>query len=142
MNSFLISAGQRNRRGGFSLVEATFSLGILSFGFLSLAPLLAMGLASARLARDDRATAQIAQTLIEDGRQGTLVSGTLYLDIQGTALTSAQMAAYTAKTTSVTPYLGNAALTQLTLQVTPLGAPDRTRFYAAVFPTPPVAVQP
>ena len=142
MNSFFIGTGKNKQRGGFSLVEATFSLGILSFGFLSLAPLLALGLTSARLARDDRAMAQIAQTLIEDGRQGTLASGTLYLDIQGTALTSAQMAAYTAKSTSVAPYLGNASLTQLTLQVTPLGAPNRTRFYAAVFQTPPAAVQP
>jgi len=142
MNSFFIGAGKNRQRGGFSLVEATFSLGLLSFGFLSLAPLLALGLTTARLARDDRATAQIAQTLIEEGEQGALPAGIVYLDIQGTALTSAQMAAYAAQSTSVTPYLGNASLTQMTLQVTPLGAPNRTRFYAAVFQTPPAAVQP
>jgi uncharacterized protein (TIGR02598 family) len=140
MNSFHIGAGKKRQRGGFSLVEATFSIGLLSFTFLTLAPLLALGLKTARLARDDRATAQIAQTLTEEARQGTLASGTVYLDIQGTALNSAQTAAYTARSTSVTPYLGNASLTQTTLQVTPLGAPDRTRIYAVVYPTPPLPV--
>jgi uncharacterized protein (TIGR02598 family) len=136
MNPFRIGTGKKVRRGGFSLVEATFSLGLLSFGFLSLAPLLSLALEAARHARDERATAQIAQTLIEEGKQGTLNPGTVYLDIQGTALPSAQAAAYQAQNTSVTPYLGNASLTQLKLQVTPLGAPNRARFYAAVFPTP------
>jgi len=141
MNSFHIGAGKKWQRGGFSLVEATFSIGLVSFTFLTLAPLLALGLKTARLARDDRATAQIAQTLTEEARQGTLASGTVYLDIQGTALPSAnstQTAAYAARSTSVTPYLGNASLTQTTLQVTPLGAPDRTRIYAVVYPTPPL----
>jgi uncharacterized protein (TIGR02598 family) len=143
MNSFLIGAGKKRQRGGFSLVEATFSIGLLSFGFLTLAPLLALGLKTARLARDDRATAQIAQTLTEEARQGTLASGTIDLDIQGTVLNSANstpMAAYTAQSTSVTPYLGNASLTQTTLRVTPIGAPDRTRIYAVVYPTPPLPV--
>jgi type II secretory pathway pseudopilin PulG len=72
MNSFRIRSVGKKQRGGFSLVEATFSIGLLSFGFLTLAPLLALGLKTARHARDDRATAQIAQTLIEDAKQGTL----------------------------------------------------------------------
>ena len=138
MKSFRICAGEKKQRGGFSLVEATFSIGLLSFGFLTLAPLLALGLKTARHARDDRATAQIAQTLIEDARQGTLAPGTVYLDIQGTALNSTQMAAYTAQSTSVTPYQESASLTQMTLRVTPLGAPDRVRTYAVVFQTPPL----
>jgi uncharacterized protein (TIGR02598 family) len=138
MNSFRIGSGEKKQRGGFSLVEATFSIGLLSFAFLTLAPLLTLGLKTARLARDNRAAAQIAQTLTEEARQGTLASGTVYLDIQGTALNSAQMAAYTAQSTSVTPYLGNASLTQTMLRVTPLGAPDRTRIYAVVYPTPPL----
>jgi len=141
MKSFRIGSGEKRQRGGFSLVEATFSIGLLSFGFLTLAPLLALGLKTARLTRDDRATAQIAQTLIEDARQGTLAPGTVYLDIQGTALTSSAtnstpMAAYTAQSTSVTPYQGSASLTQMTLRVTPLGAPDRARTYAVVYQTP------
>jgi uncharacterized protein (TIGR02598 family) len=136
MKSFRIGLGEKKQRGGFSLVEATFSIGLLSCGFLTLAPLLALGMKTARLARDDRATAQIAQTLIEDARQGTLAPGTVYLDIQGTALNSAQTAAYTAQSTSVTPYQGSSSLTQMTLQITPLGAPDRVRTYAVVYQTP------
>lgn len=136
MNSFRIHSDEKKRRGGFSLVEATFSIGLLSFGFLTLAPLLALGLKTARLARDDRATAQVAQTLIEEARQGTLASGTVYLDIQGTVLNSSQAAAYTAQSTSVTPYTGNASLTQMTLRVTPVGAPDRARTYAVVYQAP------
>ena len=142
MNSFRIRSAGKKQRGGFSLVEATFSIGLLSFGFLTLAPLLALGLKTARHARDDRATAQIAQTLIEDAKQGTLAPGTVYLDIQGAALNSAnstQMAAYTAQSTSVTPYQGSASLTQMTLRVIPLGAPDRVRTYAVVFQTPPLS---
>ena len=134
MNSFRIGSGEKKRRGGFSLVEATFTIGLMSFGFLTLAPLLALGLKTARLARDDRATAQIAQTLIEEARQGTLAAGTVYLDFEGAACGSAQ-AAYTAQSTSL-PITGSASLTRLTLQVTPLGAPDRVRIYAVVFQTP------
>jgi len=136
MKLFRFNCGRGHRRGGFSLVEATFSIGLLSFGFLTLAPLLALGLKTARLARDDRATAQVAQTLIEEAKQGTLASGTVYLDIQGTVLNSSQAAAYTAQSTSVTPYQGNASLTQMTLRVTPLGAPDRVRTYAVVYQAP------
>jgi uncharacterized protein (TIGR02598 family) len=136
MNSFRIGSGEKKRRGGFSLVEATFSIGLMSFGFLTLAPLLALGLKTARLARDDRATAQIAQTLIEEARQGTLASGTVYLDFEGAACGSAQ-AAYTAQSTSL-PITGSASLTRLTLRVTPLGAPDRVRIYAVVFQIPPL----
>ena len=117
-------------------MEATFSIGLLSFGFLTLAPLLALGLKTSRGARDDRGTAQIAQTLIEEARQGTLASGMAYLDFEGAACGSTQ-AAYTAQSTSVTPYEGTASLTKMTLRVTPLGAPDRVRTYAVVFQTPP-----
>jgi len=116
-------------------VEATLSLGLLSFGFLSLASLLAFGLKTARLARDDRTTVQIAQTLIEEAKQGTLASGTAYLDVEGNVCGSAQ-AVYTARAT-LSPVTGSASLTRLTLQVTPLGAPDRVRIYAVVFSAQP-----
>ena len=134
MNSFRTFSGGKKQRGGFSLVEATFSIGLLSFGFLALAPLLALGLKTARLARNDRATAQIAETLVEEARQGTLASGTAYLDLEGAPCSSAQ-AAYTVQSTTQT-VSAIASLTQLKLQVTPLGAPDRTRIYAVVFQTP------
>ena len=126
--------GKKEKRGGFSLVEATFSLGLLSSAFLILAPLLALGFKSARLARDNRATAEIAQTLIEKAQQGTLSAGTAALDLQGNVCASNQ-AAYTEKST-LTPLTGNNSLTRLTLQVTPVGAPDRVRTYAVVFQAP------
>jgi len=91
-------------------------------------------LKTARFARDDRATAQIAQTLTEEARQGTLASGTAYLDFQGNACSFAQ-ATYSAQST-FQPVTGSASLTRLTLRVTPLGAPDRVRIYATVFPAP------
>jgi len=122
------------QRGGFSLVEATLSIGLLSFGFLTLTPLLSLGLKTSRVARDDRVTAQIAQTLIEEARQGTLTPGTpLYLDIQGATLSSAQTAAYIAQSTTLAI---PGSLTQMKLQITPLGAPDRARTYAVVYQTP------
>ena len=126
--------GKNQQRGGFSLVEATFSIGLLSFGFLSLAPMLGLGLKTARLARDDRATAQIAQTLAQEAEQGTLPAGTIYLDFEGANCSSAQ-AAYAVQSTSA-PVTGSSALTQTTLRVTPLGAPDRARTYAVVFQAP------
>ena len=127
-------SGRKKKRGGFSLVEATFSLGLLSSAFLILAPLLALGFKTARLARDNRATAEIAQTLIEKARQGTLSQGTANLDFQGNICASDQ-ASYTEKST-LTPFTGNTSLTRLTLQVTPVGAPDRVRTYAVVFQAP------
>jgi uncharacterized protein (TIGR02598 family) len=138
MKLFLFHRSKKRDRGGFSLVEATFSIGLLSFGFLTLAPLLALGLKSARGARDDRTTAQIAQTLVEEAKQGTLATGTTYLDIQGTQLGSNQAAAYSAQGT-FQAVAGCSSLTRLTLQITPLGAPDRTRIYAVVFQTPPTS---
>ncbi len=132
MKHLLLNQGKKTR-GGFSLVEASFSIGILSFGMLTLAPLLAVGMKAARTARDDRTSVQIAQTLVEEARQGTLATGTLYLDFEG-APCAASRAVYTVQATS-NPVPANAALTQTTLRLTPIGAPDRTRTYAVVFPS-------
>jgi hypothetical protein len=101
---------------------------------MTLTPLLTLGMKTARLARDDRDTAQIAQTLTEEARQGTLASGTVYLDFEGAACSSDQ-AVYAVQSTSQT-VAGEASLTRLTLRVTPLGAPDRARIYAVVFQAP------
>ena len=73
---------RRKKRLGFSLVEAALSVGILSFGFLSLVPLIGMGTTAAREARDNRAMSQIAETFIPDARQGTAIGGVSYLDNQ------------------------------------------------------------
>jgi uncharacterized protein (TIGR02598 family) len=134
MKPFLCRIGKRDARGGFSLVEATLSIGLLSFGFLTLVPLMAIGLKTARVAHTNRDTAQIAQSLVEEARQGTLASGTTYLDFQGNA-TGATTAAYAAQST-LQAVSGNATLTRLTLRVTPVGAPDRARTYAVVFSAP------
>jgi hypothetical protein len=93
--------------------------------------LLAVGLKSARLSQNDRATAQIAQTLMQEAQQGTPVAATVYLDFNGAPCSSTQ-AAFTAQST-VQAVTGNASLTRMTLQVTPLGAPDRARTYALVY---------
>ena len=134
MKAFFFNRGQRQHRGGFSLVEATFSVGLLSCGFLTLAPVLALGMKTARGAQDDRATAQIAATLVEEAKQGTLAPGTVYLDFEGASCGAAQ-AAYTAQSTSA-PVAGSTALTKWTLLLTPLGAPDRARTYALVLQAP------
>ncbi len=133
MKLFLARRRKKSQRNGFSLVEATFSIGLLSCGFLTLAPLLALGLKDARLARNDRVTAQIAQNLVEEAKQGTPVTGTSYLDLEGSPCSSSQ-AAYTAQTTS-TQLAGSPLLNRLTIRLTPLGAPDRARIYAVVLPS-------
>ncbi len=132
---------QNRLKGGFSLVEATFSIGVLSFGFLSLIPLLALGTKTARLAHDNRATVQIAENLIEEARQGTLSPGTLHLDAQGNPCPVAQTI-YTVqavlKPISDSPMTGTetASPTWLTLRITPTGSPDHPRIYAVIFSAP------
>jgi uncharacterized protein (TIGR02598 family) len=135
---------RRVRLRGFSLVEAVFSIGVMSFGFLSLAPLLALGLTSARDARENRATAQIATTLVQQARQGTLVAGSQYLDSSGNACASSNDAAFVAQSTltGIAPGAGggtssSAGLTRLTLRVAPIDGPGSARTYVDVFPTPP-----
>ncbi len=128
-------------RCGFSLVETVLSVGIMSFGFLSLAPLLVVGLNGARLARETRATAQIAATLVEEGKQGKLAAGTAYFDSALHACASAQ-AAYTAQSTLVPFDLGGEAggnsLTRLTMRIAPRGPSSAARTYVDVFPALPV----
>jgi hypothetical protein len=70
--------------------------------------------------------------LIQEAQQGTLATGTIYLDEQGETCTAAQ-AAFAVQQTEL-PLA--ASLARLTLQITPVGAPDRTRTYAVVLQTP------
>ncbi len=123
------------------MIEATLSLGIMSFGFLALVPMLVLGTKTARQARDGQAATQIAQTLIEEAKQGTLSSGTLYLDAGENPCSMAD-AIYTVQAL-LQPVAGNPASvagtalpTRLTLRVTPTGAPERARIYAVVLSTP------
>ncbi len=119
-------------RQGFSLVETAFSLGVLSFGFLSLVPLVGLGLTSARQARDSQLTAQIATTLAAQAREGTLTNGVGYVDNQG-AVCGSSTACYQTQTTEST-VAGNC--TRLTIQVAPIGNPNRVQAYAVVLPPP------
>jgi uncharacterized protein (TIGR02598 family) len=115
---------------GFSLVEAALSLGILSFGMLSLTPLVGLGLTSERQARDGQLTAQIAQTLTEQAREGTLTNGSGFCDNQG-ALCSSSTACYETQTTE-TMLAGNCM--RVTIRITPIGNPNRPQDYAVVLP--------
>lgn len=121
--------GSRSQRG-FNLVEVCITMGILSVAIVTMGPLMGLGLKDSRLARDDRASAQIARTLAEEARQGTLGAGLLSLDDQG-APCSPLSAAFVAQT--VTRNVGNAS-SQLALRVTPVGAPGHARVYAVVLP--------
>jgi uncharacterized protein (TIGR02598 family) len=129
----------RSRRG-FSLVETVLSLGVMSFGFLALAPLLTLGLNGARMARENRVTAQIAATLIEEAKQGTLAAGTVYLDSASNPCAVAQ-AAYVVQESMAEFDPGSAGnsgpLSRLTLRIAPRDTAGAARTYADVFPTPP-----
>jgi len=130
MKLFRFHRGGCRARGGFNLVEATLTIGIMSFSFLTLAPLLGLGMKTARFAGDDRGSALLARTLVQEARQGTLGIVPQYFNDQGAACTPLE-AAFMVQ--PVTQAIGNSA-SQLTLRVTPLGAPDRARVYAVVLP--------
>jgi uncharacterized protein (TIGR02598 family) len=128
MKSFRTAS--RKSRLGFSLVEGAFSLGILSFGFLSLAPVLGLGLDSARTARDRQVSAQIAETLEEQAREGALTTGSASFDSQ--AQPCAPAGAPFQVTTTETALPGNC--TRVTIQVAPADSPGRPLDYAVVLP--------
>jgi hypothetical protein len=111
-------------------VETTLSLGLMSFGMLALMPLLAVGLKAAHDSNGERDTAQIAETLVEQAKQGSLAA-TTYLDFQGNSCAPAE-AAYTAQATSQAEPT-NARLARLTLRLVPAGDPNRARTYVVVF---------
>jgi type II secretory pathway pseudopilin PulG len=137
MKHFRFKLG-RKRHGGFSLVESVLSLGIMSFGVLALAPLLVLGLGSAHLARENRATAEIAASLFEQAKQGTLGAGPVYFD-SATQPCGVNQAVYAVQPAEqpVAAAGGTAPLVRLILRVTPVGRPGAARTYADVFPTPP-----
>jgi hypothetical protein len=106
----------------------------MSFGFLAVAPLLAVGMNGARLARETRMTAQIAATLTEEAKQGTLAPGPAYFDSASNPCAAAQ-AAYTVQESVAPVGVAGSALSRLTLSIASPG--NATRIYADVFPTPP-----
>ncbi len=111
----------------------------MSFGFLALVPLLVLGLKAAQVARGDRATSQIAETMIEQAKQGTLVTGTAYFDAESNPCPAAQAAFVVQDNLAELNSSGTSAsapLTQLTLRISPRALPGTVRIYADVFPTP------
>ncbi len=111
-------------------METSLSIGVFGFAMVTLTSLLGVGMKTTRYERDDRASALVAKTLIEEARQGTLPAGTLYLDEQGAASTPAA-AVFTVQPTSTA--ISN-SVSRLTLRVVPNGAPDRTQVYAVLLP--------
>jgi len=107
---------------------------MLSFGFLSLIPLLALGAKTAHQAHDNRLTAQIAENMTEDIRQGALSPGIFHLDADGRTC-PADRAIYTVDA-ALQPVEGAPGSQRLTLRIAPRGTPDRARTYAAVLPAP------
>ncbi len=130
MKRIRFNRGSRSARGGFNLVEVSFTIGILSIAIVTLGPLMVFGLKTSRSARDDRMSAQIARTLTEEAKQGTLGTATMYLDDQGAAC-SPLNAAFVVQ--PVTQSAGSGA-SRLSLRVTPVGAPGHARVYAVVLP--------
>ena len=59
----------RKQQGGFSLVEISAALGIVSFAFVALLGLMANGIGQFREAMDTTVTAQIASRMINDAQQ-------------------------------------------------------------------------
>jgi type II secretory pathway pseudopilin PulG len=125
-----VRTAPRQGRLGFSLVEASVSIGVLSFGFLALAPLLGLGLNSARQSRDSQMAAQIARDLAAEAREGTLTVGGGYCDSVGAPCPEPGACFLTQSTE--TALAGNC--TRLTIVVTPVDAPSRPLSYAVVLP--------
>ena len=80
----LCSDSARRRRGGFSLVEITMAIGIVSFAFVAVLGLLPSGLNTFRKAMDASVSSQIFQRVINEAQQtdfNTLVATPLPDDI-------------------------------------------------------------
>jgi len=130
MKGFRFHRGRCSARGGFNLVEVSFTIGVLSLAIVTLGPLLGMGLKTSSNARDDRMSAQIARSFAEQAKQGALGSGTVYLNYQGLACNPPSAAFVVQPVIQSAGGVGS----QLALRVTPVGAPGRARVYAVVLP--------
>ncbi len=90
----------RPNRGGFSLIEVTLSLAVVSFAFLSVFGLLPLGLNTFHSAIDISVGSQISQCIMNDLQEtdfNTLTAtppGIRYFDNQGIELTSQAGATY------------------------------------------------
>jgi hypothetical protein len=95
--------------------------------------MLALGLKSSRASRDERACSQIVRTLVQEARQGSLTTGTSYVDNYGMPCPAAQ-ASFTAQST--VDAISGPSASRLTVRITPTGSPGSVRTYAVVFQSP------
>jgi uncharacterized protein (TIGR02598 family) len=94
-----MSSDTPSRQRGFSLIEVTLALGIVSFAMVSLLAMIPVGLNSFKQAMDLTVEAQIVQSVVNDiglRQYSTLATDQYYFDVQGTPTTSATDKAYTA----------------------------------------------
>lgn len=68
---FASGLSQRLRTAGFSLVEVTLAIGIVSFSLISLLGLFAVGLESGRQSESDTVLAEVADRLFNDRLAGS-----------------------------------------------------------------------
>jgi uncharacterized protein (TIGR02598 family) len=90
---------------GFSLVEVTMALGVVSFAVLAVMGLLPVGLSNLRQSMDQTVEAQIVQAIAAQSvvaRFTGLATGVQYFDDEGLPTDAGQDARYTANVT-VTP---------------------------------------
>ncbi|HSI84972.1 MAG: Verru_Chthon cassette protein B [Candidatus Methylacidiphilales bacterium] len=90
--------GRRAGRGGFSLAEVIISLGVVSFGMLSILGMLPVGLSMFNKARSNTVEAQIVQgisneiLLTDFGHLAAMADQTFYFDNEGKSLPGTDVA--------------------------------------------------
>ncbi|NJK90512.1 MAG: Verru_Chthon cassette protein B [Blastochloris sp.] len=136
LNSF-----SRQQRRGFSLIEVTMSLGIISIGMMALVAMLPLGLKAFKSSVDMTLQAQIAQSILNQAQQikfsnlGDL-DGTFYFDAEGALLPNKTGAAFETEVafpetrTRVPSNNGREELEPLTtisITIKPMTSPERSK---------------
>ena len=98
-----VKAREHGRVGGFSLIEVTIALGLITFAVVAVLGVLPTGLTSLRRAMDQTVEAQIVQTVGAQAVTGEFASvetgGPLYFDEEGQAIASGDTNTYYYKAT-------------------------------------------
>lgn len=131
------------RKRGFSLVEVTMALGLVSFAVVTIMGLLPTGLSVLRQAMNQTIEAQIVRTVGAASviAPFTNLSGKTYFDDEGLPLTSSANACYTVSVTTTNPVFPGSvnagvltnSLTALKIQIVASpnpAAPGKTNFYS------------
>jgi len=101
--AFVSSARSDRVCGGFSLVEITLSLGLVSFALVATLGLLPTGLSTLRSSMNQTVEAQILQSISSQAvisSFANLTDATAYFDDEGLPVASQNLAYYTASLTS------------------------------------------